>query len=567
MRRGEVLAVLGALLLAAYPAGAENVLSGVTFLPGSGVAMKITNFYETLPPSGFLPVRIEVTNRSTAGRRWEVRTAHTLSMMRTFNSVSVLSVPAEERRTFDLLVPLMPQASEPGGFSSLTVSVEGYGVENAACREHTSGGGRTPSRFLGMGEALSVKNWGTLRSRLEKEHSRSLAGSPLDMGFMPADWRALAGFEIIMLAGEEWRMLPALQRSALLDWVAQGGSLVLCHGAGAGTEGFPSNRIGTGRVDYWPITDDLVDRTIKAAMGSEKSAADRALREYTWGWNLAGAVGETSAPQGLIIAFVIVFAACIGPLNFLVLAPAGRRHRLFWTTPLVSLAATAIMAGYILFSEGTGGRGLRFVARLSLPAEHKAVVWQEQVSRTGVLASSAFSPPEPIFPLPVSLHRNVPRHRQATRGKDYGLDGKTWTGDWFASRSTQAQVFTAIVSTRGRIEIQPDAGGALFAISSFEHPLGDFWYFDEQGSLWHAPALSPGEKSRLEKGALPDFEKWKRAALEPAGSVTRSRLANVRGPSRFFARYDEEAIPSVSSIRWQKTTGILFGEPYLRRQP
>ena len=42
-----------------------------------------------------------------------------------------------------------------------------------------------------------------------------------------------------------------------------------------------------------------------------------------------------------ISLFLIAFAALIGPVNVLWLAPATKRHRLFFTTPAISLARSA----------------------------------------------------------------------------------------------------------------------------------------------------------------------------------------------------------------------------------
>ncbi len=566
--RSLCLLTLALLLSTGLPLQAERVLPSFNFAPGSGIEMRVTNFYEELPPFGFLPLRVEVKNSSGQTRKWDFRTSHSQANFRTFISSTTLEVPTGSERTFDLLVPLAPQAANSSRFSNLRIELSGYAVVNGSTSDHSSSSGRPPTSFTGMGEALAVKNWGPLRDLMEKTHLRALDGSSLDPDFLPADWRGLAGFEILFFTEAEWRGIGAAERGAIDDWINQGGKLVLVHTDASAPPDLPrAGNHGLGSIELWPLGDDFIERAAQLLKGTATSLSTETLQNYTWQWNLAEKVGRAQPPQILIMVFVIAFGVIIGPLNFLVLAPLGKRHRLFWTTPLLSIAASLLMALFIIFSEGLGGSGRRLEAQLSLAGQNKAVLWQEQVSRTGVLTGNSFTPSQPSIILPVGLRQstNPGSYRAgADRGSAYVLNGTVWSGDWFRSRNTQAQVFSAVIQTRGRLQVQADPSGTPVALSSFDKILEEVWYFDQQGAAWRGLNLSPGEKQPLKPANKDDHAKWWKKTLQDGGPVIRSRseeYAKGEKAGKFFAVTKATTpITSLPSIRWKDSGGIIFGE-------
>ncbi len=556
-----------ALLFSASVAGAESILPGLRFLPGSGIAMRITNFYDEIPPFGFLPLRVEIKNPSPVERTWKFQTVHSQSSIRTTQFVTSLTVEAGSERTFDLLVPLSPQAGTSTRYSNLMIAVSGYAVADGTTSEHSSGGGRPPTPFLGMGDALSVKNWGPLQERMEKKHSKSLDGSAIDPALIPADWRGLSGIAALVFTDAEWRRIPATQRNAVQDWIVQGGQLVLCHADPAAPADLPpAGPLGSGNISHWPLGDDLVDRCAKLLQAPFSSPATEALQSYSWDWHPAKAVGRPEPPQALIMTFVICFAVIIGPLNFMVFAPLGRRHRLFWTTPLLSIGASVLMGIFIVLSEGFGGAGRRFEAELSLPDLRKSVLWQEQVSRTGVLTSRAFTLSEPSLMLPIGLKQTTesPFSPNSDRGISYALNGAQWSGDWFRSRTTQAQVLASVLPARGKLEISTEADGTPSARSSFANELREVWYFDASGQAWKGSGAKPGEKLRLVRADDKGFAAWWRRAIEPAGPVVRGRTEGYAKTGRAGKFFASTAIPqpisSLAAIRWNDAEGVIFGQ-------
>jgi len=544
-------------------AQAQNVLPGLRMDKESGISMRILNFFEDIPPSGFLPLRVEIRNDSDAAHSWLIQTAQSgASFGLSTRSLVKLEVPAKSERTFDILAPLAMQGREAARYSTMMVTVTGHGVSKGLCSAYSSGSGRPPSAYLGLGKELSVKNWGPLAQRLEKE-SRSLDGTALDAAFLPEDWRALSGFEVIGFTAEEWTKVSAKVRAAIQDWIAQGGHLLLCYSGSP--DGLPAaGRIGTGSIELWDLSGDFIERLVSiVSTPANSTPAALAGKDYTWSWPLAAQVGQPEPPLVMLIVFVLVFALIIGPINFLILAPSGNRHRLFWTTPAISLGASILLAALILTREGFGGNGLYFATVLSLPNEHKTVLWQEQISRTGVLSESSFELSVPSLLLPIRVHKgsrdSFPRLNDTT----YSLDGNVWSGDWFRSRSTQAQALTTIQPARERIEIR-DKNGVPEVLSTFPYKLDDIFYFDEKGAIWRGQGLTPGSPVALAP-TTPQIQKaWQERSLLLAGGIARNRFeafANKDSAGKFFA--SSHFIPPVktlTSIRWTETGGVIFGE-------
>jgi len=551
-----------ALWLVASVCTHADVLPGLRMDKESGIDMRVLNLYEDIPPSGFLPLRVEIRNDSPAAHRWLVQTAQSgAGFGLSTRSLNALDVPANSQKTFDILVPLAMQSREAARYSTLMVTVTGFGVSKGLCSAYSSGSGRPPSAYLGMGKDLSVKNWGPLAQRLEKD-TRSLDGTALDADLLPTDWRAVSGFEVIVFTAEEWRRITPASRNALLEWTAQGGRLIL--GFTTSPDGLPpAGPSGTGEIEHWNLAEEWIERLVQIVSSNATSQAYLASRDYNWNWALAAQVGRPEAPLVMLMVFVLVFALVVGPVNFIWLAPAGSRHRLFWTTPVISLGASLLLAGLILTREGFGGRGLYYVAMLSMPTEHKTVRWQEQVSRTGVLSESAFVTSEPSLLLPIRLKRGTPEPFQRTPDTSYALDGDTWSGDWFRSRSTQAQILTTIVPSRERVEVRLE-NGAPQVLSTFPQTLDEIFYFDEKGVIWRGKAIAPGRPATLAT-TTPEIQKaWLERTLLLSGHITRGRVeAFTRHPlaDKFLA--SSHAIPPVktlTSIRWTETGGVLFGE-------
>jgi hypothetical protein len=289
---------------------------------------------------------------------------------------------------------------------------------------------------------------------------------------------------------------------------------------------------------------------------------------YQTKWDLMTSVGDLKFNGGFIMIFVACFGVVVGPLNLFWFAKSGRRHRLFWTTPLISLAGSFLLALVIILQDGFGGTGNRMVLVQLIPGENEAVVAQEQISRTGLLISTRFNAEDRIFISPIV---NLPPLSGVPHGigikanrENYTTDGHSYGGDWFTSRSVQAQLIEVIRPSRSRIEIIPAAEGAApVLLSSVETELQHVFYIDGDGHYWETGLTRVGEKKNLQPATEADFDSWLASNSREAGARI-SYLLGVTKKRRgyFYAVANDpkgDAVPTMPSIHWKYSKTIYLG--------
>jgi hypothetical protein len=197
-----------------------------------------------------------------------------------------------------------------------------------------------------------------------------------------------------------------------------------------------------------------------------------------------------------ISLFLVAFAALIGPVNLFLFAPATKRHRLFLTTPLISLAGAAAVAGAIVLQDGLGGEGVRRALVWLVPGESQAAVFQEQGARSGFLTKREFPLEDgvlcSVLPVDGNIYTSMAGNQMFTR--EQGRAG----GDWFGNRARQAHLLRTLLPTRARIElVDTAADGAPMVESTLTTELRDFRLRDDQGRLWASPTVPTGRRITL----------------------------------------------------------------------
>jgi len=218
---------------------------------------------------------------------------------------------------------------------------------------------------------------------------------------------------------------------------------------------------------------------------------------YQSGWGLRALVPDNEMHTALMVAAILLFAFIVGPVNLIVLAGKRRRHRLFWTTPAISIAASAAVMALILFQDGIGGEGARVAIVHLLPDARQEIVIQEQVSRTGLVVHPSYPLPDRVYQAPIPRAAVQNPRAQVMRRSPEGCDG-----DWFTSRSVQAQYLSDIRPSRARFELlnadAVDTGREEpVLLSTMETTLEQVFYIDRAGRYWYADELPVGRKTRL----------------------------------------------------------------------
>ncbi len=574
--------------------------------PGAGLQQSFTgtNVKATLlipgdlvPRFGFVPVRVSIDNRENRDLRWEARftqSSFSNSGLSTGSMTSVnLLAPAGRSGERWVFLPTAETGHTRGGgyygtWGNLAVSVDGTGISEKNLSFNTSGrGGQSmqPWAVSASLEALVRAQLLALKADTSaaRPGSRPGRGAPTPPGGRPlltgapnlfsfdpqqafGDWRVWSPFTRVLLRADEHAALPPANRAALRQWVALGGQLYLAPEAAAAGR---TERLGAGQIVHLrePIaagnrTDPERLFTAGGIFGSTPAAPqDLALPKE----GLVKKVSPARVVGDWLVYFFVGFAVLVAPVNLFAIAPVKRRHWLFLSLPAISLAAVTALVVAIYLQDGVGGEGARRALVVLVPGEPQAAVFQEQVSRTGLLLGTQFPLADDTVCAAIELEDGgIPPGRMLEFRRQEGRA----SGDWFRGRARQAQHLRRLTPTRARVEqvgVAPD--GAPIVQSSVGATLREFRYLDGARAAWGAETLPPGTRVTLQR--LPDGKGGAATAraFSPAGGSEHFQnlvRASVQAgePGRFVALAGDSELaplPTLSSIRWLDSSVLITG--------
>lgn len=552
-------------------------------VPESGITVEVEGWAGISTPQavlgrdvGLLPLVVTITNKSPFDRTWKVEPDPAFGGWPTSAvPVTTVSAPAGGSGRATLYV-------DPGnpGYGTFWIKVSGFGLNDGAqrlfVRTWDHGGGTSSGTNPVFPAAIS--RGAVVKAGKGLEKFTVPGGAGLDLARAPEDWRGWSVFSCILCTESEWRAMSAGQRKAFVDWVGLGGRaglLVTDPSAerldaidlpAAGPDG--RRRVGAGEIvpvkwDGNEIDPRAVGRFL--AGRSEHPQADRitgyvaqASGANIWSEGfrkLFDVFGPRLLPASAILAFLAIFGLVAGPLNVMLLAGPGRRARMFWTTPLISLIATAFLLGLMFLRDGVGGAGVRRTLGLLMPEQNGMAIIQEQFSRTGVLLGNSFPIREPSWMRPLG---NV----EAAEGF-LEVDGRQREGNWFRSRSDQAYLIETVRPSRAKIEVIAGDAGAPAVVSSIEVPLDRVFVIDEDGKYWTATDVGTGERKPLERSDAAAYATWFDTIAADAGPIRRAALdavRNLRGHAYAEAgRAAKSAVQTLGSIRWVDDRAAFMG--------
>lgn len=537
-------------------------------------------------PGGFLPVRVTATNQRESDARlhlqFDSREGYApRNQNARLESGFSIEVPAGGTTQRDLLVPLVTRLTTSGYGQDLVLEARLSGSFGNA-QGQIQGSPPVDAPAVAMSEPLHSPNASALDAELASHSSHSARAdfaARFDALRLPDDWRAFSGFDIVMMTDEDWTKAGPGARTALLQWCRLGGRLEI-HAQNGSTslqslDLAPSGThagLGLGEVERMVLhssreldPSSTVARLLRPAVPSQNQSQ---RQDYSTRWPLHTAFGSQRFDYGLFVAVLVAFGILVGPVNLFLLARSGRRHRLFLTTPLISIGTSLLLIALILIKDGTGGHGRRVALIEVQPDEHTAYVHQEQISRTGVLfgggfelTDSAVIAPVPLAPSPWARLTPASGGAGLSYRADFADGHLRLGGDWFQSRSEQGQTVRAVVPTRGRIEVVPGTSPPEL-VSTFSHPVEELYYLDRSGARWVARDLHPGSGVTSEAASPAAFETFLKETRERLGERNGTLLdrAVARGAGHFLARTSQApALETYARIRWDETDSILTG--------
>jgi hypothetical protein len=548
--------------------GLAGLLSTTTFaatdlkvpLDNSAEAtITVSSCFSVLPSSGYAPIAIAINNDSLRPRAWTFAfksPAFAFALTNTMDFSVDLQVQSKSARTFNILVPLGFRSSEYY-VSALGLTVDGPGASAVSNVQFPNANrtGKAATAFVAISESLAAKSESAIRTELASGKD-DLFSATFVPNELPGDWRPFVGIDAIWITRSEVDALSSAQRGAVHDWLSRGGALFIS-GATEGAEPFQGVGFGTLTVVPDPPLD--VSETVAAIRRLKATTMDEQLNKgYAANWNAVSAAGPIKLRASLLIGVMALFAVVAGPVNLFVFAGRLRRHRLFWTTPLISIAASVLLFVLIILQDGFGGSGVRTALIHISSAEKKQLVMQEQIARTGVLLGTSFTVPDPCFIGPIVLDA-----RRTVAKRNYHNSGDTFGGEWFGSRSVQAHWIESIVPKRADIVLanpletqQPDVAPVI--VSSIAAPLERVYYRDANRQAWSARNVETGKKVTLQKELeIPNL-------LPPeAGPRLRTLWDRVHDQENCFyatSRDSSSLVATLPSIFW-RNDHVIFVQP------
>ncbi|GAA5117728.1 hypothetical protein JIN84_16960 [Luteolibacter yonseiensis] len=562
-------------LALAFQASAQDTMIREVFDTGTDTHVEVLALFTKPSPGGYFPVRVKIANNLKSDR--SIRLDFTSSQnyddrLQTKSSFD-FSAGAGKTVVRDIVVPLSP----PNGYyanNQIEVRMSGSlgDAENSIYAEL---GPDQPAVLLS--EALFTPNASALDAEILKKIGSSHRGSSefsskFDPKQLPDDWLAFSGYDSVIMTDGDWTKVPPGAKNAILAWVRLGGQLIVYSNSpvvraslglpaetGYGSLLLETVSSGFPKLDETEVIEHVTDNLVKPRQTSLRN-------DFRGSWPLQIHFGSQAFRYGLFIVVLVIFGILVGPVNLFVFAKSGQRHRLFITTPLISLGASLVLIILIIAQDGFGGRGMRRVLMEVRPDGdlNAAYVHQEQFCRTGVMTGSRFTLETPVAIQPVAIAGS--RWARFTDGPGakgnlnlQPADGKILaSGDWFQSRSEHGHTLSAVVSTRGRIETAGSPGSYL---STFDFPL-ETLYFMDAGKQWHrAENITTGKRFTMtpvdETMVLPALTKEANAFSHRNNQFL--ELAKNR-PGHFVAITSQApGIATNPGIRWTETRSVITG--------
>lgn len=558
--------------------------------PESHVDIRLESWLESRPSVGFAPVTVRISNGTSEEHTWEIVSANGYGPGGGMTSILSMTVAGGQTAEQVIYAPATGQTGGSYYYGNLSFKVRGYGIssENAGSLGNNGSYGSTLTEFIAMSRAVGSKHWSPLRNKLDSTGGKGsstrsdLQGSEVDMAAAPEDWRGYSGIAQLWMEEAEWIAMRPASKAALLDWLALGGRVYIlardASEARAAQLGLPAKvgghyPVGAGVLALmgWDGTSVPLDDMARIVREAETQTLRVQLSGYDKPWALREEVGELTLKSGLIFGFITIFGILVGPLNLFWLAPPGKRQRMFWTTPLLSLGGSLLLIVVMILQDGIGGEGSRLTLAILQPEQKKLAVIQEQVSRTGVLMGKTFPMAEPGMMQPLELSSSTGYSPLQESRYGYIENGSMRLGDWFASRSVQGHLLQSVRPSRGAIEVFPAgaAGQPPSVLSSIDSPLKRIFVVDDARALWVADDVGTGEKKVMRAAKPAELKAWLSTGIKKmGGAAVLAALEKMESlPGMAFADVADAArlaTPTLGSIRWNHDYGFIAG-PYIKR--
>ena len=577
------------------------------------ISLELNSLIERLPASGYYPVRVKIVNDGPIDLTWQfffTSSGSNFDQGNRLKSDFTVTCNATSVAGVDLLVPVMSILNNRNSRSflrrssspmeplrtQLDVSVRpSPPLETSRTDLRTDIARGASSLWPSVIYSEEIQNVnGNALDKATADHlsgsSSGMSGSSEEFGglflakSMSDDWRAYIGYDACILTEKEWNELPAGARNALRKWNRLGGSLIIYTtnpatdlntlGFGRDMAESPVTDPGWGRTILRPFPSDglleaseVVELVVDAVKKTGGPRISDPRDNFRSSWKLQDALGIKTSQLILVIIVLVAFGVLVGPINLFVFARAGKRHKLFISTPLISLGASIILLGLILLQDGFGGYGKRLILQ-EIGPDNTAYISQEQIARTGVLLNTSFTTSEPGYLTPLTIGESRWARVTESNGGGNGVynvelteTGLAATGDWFKSSSEHGHLLETARPSRERISLVGDSDNPTIN-STFGFVLEKVFFRDLTGQLWTTSDIQQGRNKSMTPAEETEFTPWFNGLQQRFGPRNRARLDLARNRRGYFFGFapETDGISSLASIDWKTTSTFVTGQ-------
>ncbi|MFN8392114.1 MAG: hypothetical protein U0136_17615 [Bdellovibrionota bacterium] len=586
----------------------------------SNVGIILRSPFDMVPQEGVYPLVVSITNDTSAQHTWSL-TMSSGGWNGGGETRRTFTVGPHKSERFDVFLDLPSRST--GSYSSLPyvqTTMSGYGVEypshslpttssgyNSAFtpyvvmsdsfrgifdRLHSEWNGNTGAGSGGTKAAKKqIKESYPALASLIEDHMENvlLVGSQVPTVNLPDDWRGLLSVDQLWLRDSDWTGAPPPIKTAVKQWLLQGGQLLLFSSAFSAStiaewglvsqDGRLQADYGAGRVYGFELDPNgLSSRAASeiVALGKDGKVpvlSGAAAVQDRHSWTLIPPLGGNAAVGAIVVLTIVAYAFLVGPINVFYYARKNRAF-LYVTTPLISIAATLALCVFIIFRDGIGGSGDRYVVVVLSPKDKQQLVVQQHVVRTGLLLHRNFRLPEGTVLRPVSLddqddsesaaYRRAYSAHYSNTSLDFSRQDAEYVGDWFRNRSTFAHIIQSVGGTRARIELTSNDAGSPRVFSSIDAELDELFYVDRSGSVWRGENVSAGKNVALSRSTQRELSEFLDKQRKLMGHASDELLSRFSSRSNYYFAVSRhgapEAFQTLPSIRWSTTTAMFVGE-------
>ena len=412
--------------------------------------------------------------------------------------------------------------------------------------------------------ADTVLHGGEEGSPGNKVNKSAFVRSELPVTGWSANWLAFSRWDAIVLTGEDMSRLPGSVRSALTGYLACGGCLVVLgecsapagwRGGSADQPGQETYFAGFGKFVViadavfadWPegLWRYLEDGWL------ESFAPWRDVKDVQEANKIFPVVENLSVPARGLFLLMLLFAIVIGPLNLLLFSRKGRRMRLLWTVPAVSILACVGVFLYAILAEGTGGHARSSALTVLNQRNHHAATIGWCGFYSPLTPSGGLNYDYNTELTPQVTMDNWRSNKGTARSVDW-TDGQNLATGWVSARVPALFKVRNSQTSRRRLTVSRSVSSdGLVIVNGLGCSIKKLWLADEQGMIYSGSEIAAGAEVSLASSGD--------RAAGSAQALRESFTANWLGQIDDFAKKPAKRLVAGSYI------AVLDGAPFIEQ--